>query len=64
MDEMIKFSIDTTALNNFLKQSDDTQKEMMLRYNNSEYQTLLITEKLARFQDDFSISTETTRSQI
>ena len=64
MDEIIKVSIDTTALNNFLKQSDDTQKEMLLRHNNSEYQTLLINDKLARIQDDFSISTETTRSHI
>ncbi len=64
MDEIIKVSIDTTALTNFLKQSDDNQKEMVLRHNNSEYQTLLITDKLARFQDEFSISTETTRSQI
>lgn len=64
MDEIIKVSIDTTALNNFLKQSDETQKEMLLRHNNSEYQTLLINDKLARIQDDFSISTETTRSHI
>jgi hypothetical protein len=37
MDEIIKISIDTTALTNFLKQSDDNQKEMVLRHNNSEY---------------------------
>jgi len=64
MDEFIKVSVNTTALTDFLRQSDDTQKLMMLRHDNSEHQALLMKEKLARLQDDLSISTETTTSLI
>ena len=64
MNEFIKVSVDTSALSDFLRQSDDTQKEMMLRHNNSEHQVLLMSHKLERLQDDLSSSIETTRSHI
>ena len=64
MNEFIKVSVDTSVLSDFLRQSDDTQKEMMLRQNNSEHQALLMKSNLERLQDDLSTSTETTRSHI